>query len=653
MSGNAPQEGPHGASGKGRLAALTLGALGVVYGDIGTSPLYALRETFLSTHHPLEVTKPNVLGVLSLVFWSLIVVITIKYLLFVMKADNNGEGGILALTSLASPERADKGDGGGVGPDGRVIRASGLVLLGLFGTALLYGDGMITPAISVLSAVEGVTVAAPNLSGVVLPAAVVILIALFAIQPKGTATIGKVFGPVMLVWFVVLGLLGLMKTVQNPGVLEAVNPVHAVRYFADNGFTSFLALGAIFLVVTGGEALYADMGHFGIKPIRLGWIMLVLPMLMLNYFGQGALLIEDPTAIDSPLFRLGPSWSLYPMLALATIATVVASQALISGAFSLTVQAIQLGYSPRLRIKYTSKTEAGQIYVPAVNWALMIACIGLVLGFRTSTNLAAAYGLAVTATMVITTMLFYIVAKNRFGWSGTKAVVLCGVFLIIDAAFLGANLFKIPYGGWFPLVVGALIVAALTTWRSGRRLTSERLRKDAVPLAVFVESAGGAATGSPTSTITRSPGTAVYLYSSPGFVPPALQANLRSSNSLHQCVVVTSVVTDMVPHVLAARRTEHTELGHGFHQLTLHFGFLDDPNVPLAFIDHAAGLFPFDPATVTYLLGRESFTVTDRPGMAKWRERLFRTMSRNATPAANYFRLPIRQTIDIGVQVEL
>ena len=624
----------------------------MVYGDIGTSPLYALRETFLSTHHPIDVTKTNVLGVLSLVFWSLIIVITIKYLLFVMKADNKGEGGILALTSLASPERADRGDGGGVGPDGRVVRASGLVLLGLFGTALLYGDGMITPAISVLSAVEGVTIAAPDLKGIVLPVSIVILIGLFAIQPKGTTSIGRIFGPVMLVWFGVLGLLGLMKTIQNPAVLEAVNPVHGARFFAENGFTSFLALGAIFLVVTGGEALYADMGHFGIKPIRIGWLVLVLPMLMLNYFGQGALLIEDPSAIDSPLFRLAPSWSLYPMLGLATLATVIASQALISGAFSLTVQAIQLGYAPRLRIKHTSKTEAGQIYVPAVNWALMIACIGLVLGFRSSTNLAAAYGLAVTATMVVTTMLFYVVAKNRFGWSGPKAIVLCGVFLIIDAAFLGANLFKIPYGGWFPLVVGAVIVAALTTWRSGRRLTSERLRKDALPLPTFIDGVA-TATGSPVSTTTRSPGTAIYLYSSPGFVPPALQANLRSSNSLHACVVVTSVVTDMVPHVLPARRIEHAEFEQGFHQVTLHYGFLDEPDIPKALTDHSSGKFPFDPDTVTYVLGRESFTVTDRPGMAQWRERLFRTMSRNATPAANYFRLPIRQTIDIGVQVEL
>jgi KUP system potassium uptake protein len=626
----------HGHATKGPVALLALGALGIVYGDIGTSPLYAFRETFHGHGHELVVTETNILGLLSLVFWSLVVVISIKYLLFVMRADNNGEGGILALVALC------RGDGQSKS------RRNTLILLGVFGTALLYGDAAITPAISVLSAVEGTEIAAPGLTDWVIPISCVILVGLFLIQQRGTAVIGRFFGPVMVVWFSVLAVLGAVKVLSEPSVLRAVNPVHAARFFSENGHTGFLALGAVFLVVTGGEALYADMGHFGRRPIKLAWFTVVLPALLLNYFGQGALLIADHEAVESPFFKLAPSWALYPLVALATAATIIASQALISGVFSLTLQAIQLGYAPRHRVKHTSAEAMGQIYIPAVNWALMAACIALVIGFGSSSDLAAAYGVAVTSTMLITTVLFYVVLRERFGWSLGRAAGLCGLFLVIDFAFLGANVFKIPAGGWFPLLVAGAMFSLMTTWRTGRRLVAERSRRNDVPLHELVQSIERSPEGA-----RRVPGTAVYLFSTPGLAPPALVANLRHNNALHEHVLVAAVATAAEPRVLPAQRATVEEMGEGVHQLVLHYGYMEEPDVPEGLCQGAARHLAIDPSRVTYFLGTEVLRVTEREGMAMWREHLFAIISRNATPAAVYFNLPLPQTITLGTAIEL
>jgi KUP system potassium uptake protein len=626
----------HGHAPQGSVGLLAFGALGIVYGDIGTSPLYAFRETFHGHGHELAVTETNVLGLLSLVFWSLIVVISIKYLLFVMRADNHGEGGILALVALIR--------GGGTSKS----RRNRLILLGVFGTALLYGDAAITPAISVLSAVEGTEIAAPGLGDWVIPIACGIIVALFLIQHRGTAVIGRFFGPVMVVWFLVLAVLGGAEVFDEPGVLRAVNPGYAARFFAENGRTGFLALGAVFLVVTGGEALYADMGHFGRRPIKLAWFSLVLPALLLNYFGQGALLITDPDAVESPFFNLAPSWALYPLVGLATAATVIASQALISGVFSLTLQAIQLGYAPRHRVRHTSAAAMGQIYIPAVNWALMAACIALVIGFGSSAALAAAYGVAVTSTMLITTVLFFLVLRERFGWPLARAAGLCSLFLVVDAAFFGANVFKIPAGGWFPLVVAAGMFTLMTTWRTGRRLVAERSRRDDIPLRELVKGVGRSPEMS-----RRVPGTAVYLFSTPGLAPPALMANLRHNDALHERVVITSVATALEPRVLPARRATVDELAPGVHQVVLHYGFMEEPDVPEGLCQGAARRLAIDPSRVTYVLGAEMLRVTEREGMAMWREHLFAIISRNSTPAAVYFNLPLPQTITVGTTIEL
>ncbi len=646
--GGAGAQGHHAAPSLSRTVGLTLGALGVVYGDIGTNLLFAVHETFESPHHRLEVDEANVLGVCSLIFWALMIVITVKYLLFVMRADNDGEGGVLALAALAQPAGADNSgnrrDAARV--DGRVPRIGALVLLGLFGTALLYGDGVITPAISVLAAVEGLEVATPSLSTYVVPISVVILVGLFLIQRKGTATIGKLFGPVMVVWFLCLAVLGARQIAGYPSVFRALDPRWGIEYFAHNGAKGFLSLGAIFLVACGGEALYADMGHFGRRPIQLGWVTLVLPALVLAYFGQGAMLLQHPEHIDNPTFRMVPDPLIYPFVALATMATVIASQALISGAFSLTVQAIQLGYSPRMRVIHTAEDQAGQIYLPAVNWALMVACIGLVLGFRSSSNLAAAYGLAVTNTMVITTILFYVVARRRFGWSTAKAGSICAGLLVVETGFFGANVFKIPDGGWFPLLVGLLLLTVFTTWNTGRRLVADHIGKGKLPLQQLVDS-------EPHEAVPRVPGTHVYLYGQPGHTPPALLANLRHNRVVHDTELIVSLVTERVPRVLGARRLEHRDLGHGFHQVILRYGFMEEPDVPRDLAEHNLGKFAFDPDIALYTLGKETVLVTDRPGMVMWRERLFAFMSRNATPAANYFKLPPHQVIDVGLQVEL
>ena len=617
-----------------RTTALAVGALGVVYGDIGTNPLFALRDAFEGPHH-VGISEANVLGLLSLVFWSLIVVITIKYLTFVTRADNDGEGGILALSALA------------IGKD-PVVRGRRwlLLLIGLFGAALLYGDGMITPAISVLAAVEGTSVAAPSLHRFVVPAAVLVLIGLFSVQSSGTGRIGRVFGPVMIVWFITIGVLGAAQIVRQPTVLRAVFPGYAISFFVRNGFTGFLVLGAVVLVVVGGEALYADLGHFGRKPILVGWYAAVLPSLLLVYFGQGALLLREPTAVVNLFYRLAPQWALVPLVILATSATVIASQALISGAFSLTHQAVQLGYSPRVQIRHTSPTQFGQIYISSVNWVLMLACIGLVLGFRHSANLAAAYGVAVTTTMLMTTVLFYVVARERFDWNPALVVPLCVAFFLVDFAFFSATLFKIPDGGWFPLLVGAVVFTILTTWRSGRQLVHERLLHGGLPLASFVESLSK-------EPPVRTEGTGAYLFATPGMTPPALLANLRHTDALREQVLVISVLTEKIPRVQAVKRCEVIDLGLGFHEIVLHYGFMEIPDVPHALADRVRMKVAIDLETVSYFVSRESLRITKKPGMARWREHLFALMSRNATSAANYFRLPLDQTIELAVAVEL
>jgi KUP system potassium uptake protein len=608
-----------------RLGKLSLAALGVVYGDIGTSPLYALRVCF-SGEHGVAPTHENILGVLSLTFWSLVVVVSVKYLVFVMRADNRGEGGILALMALLRPGRQGK----------RGERWL-IVTLGLFGAALLYGDGMITPAMSVLSAVEGLHVATPIFEPYVIPIALVILVGLFLVQHRGTARVGAIFGPVTLIWFAVIGLLGAAGIVARPQVLVAVNPAHGVLFFAHNGGRGLLVLGAVFLVVTGAEALYADMGHFGPRPIRLGWFAVVLPALLLNYFGQGALLLLRPDAAQNPFYRLAPSWALYPLVLLATTATVIASQAVISGCFSLTQQAIQLGFTPRMEVEHTSAEEIGQIYLPAINWAIMVATVGLVLGFRSSGALAAAYGIAVTTTMIITTLLFYLVMRELWAWRPALAVPLAAGFLAIDVSYFAANLIKIAHGGWFPLLVAVVVFATIL---------AERLRLGEIPLETLLKDT---AVNPPH----RVPGTAVFMTARAYGVPPALLHNLKHNKVLHERVVLLTVLTVDVPRVYSDERIDVEKLAAGFYRLIVRYGFMEDPNVPAALAQARSKGLKIDPMTTTVFLGRETLLATTRPGMAIWREKLFAMMARNAARATAYYRIPASQVIEIGTQVEL
>ena len=616
------------------LLILSLAALGVVYGDIGTSPLYAIRECFHGPH-AIVPSAPNILGVLSLIFWSLVIVISIKYLVFVLRADNHGEGGILSLTALATPIR----------PSGRTEQVF-LIMVGIFGAALLYGDGIITPAISVLGAMEGLTVATPVLTPYVVPITIVILVALFLFQYKGTAKVGKIFGPITLVWFTALALLGIAQIVRRPEVLVAVNPLHALNFFLQNGWHGFLILGSVFLVVTGGEALYADMGHFGTRPIRLVWFTVVLPALLVNYFGQGALLLEDPEAASNPFYRLAPAWALYPMIALATSAAIIASQAVISGAFSLTMQAVQLGFSPRLKINHTSTREYGQIYIPAVNWALMIGCIAIVVGFRTSSNLAAAYGVAVTSTMVITTILFYVVARNVWGWSLLPTAVLAVFFLIIDLAFFGANIIKVADGGWFPLLLAVLVFIVMTTWKKGRRILNERIQSEARPLEEFLEDVAK-------QPPTRVPGTAIFMNGNASRTPSALLHNLEHNKVLHERVLFLTVKTKQVPFVSPDERVEIESLGNGFHRLKVYYGFMEDPDVPRVLDSVRSPGFAYDAKDSTYFLGRETIIASKRSGMALWREKIFSIISQNATSATAYFCIPPDRVVEMGEQIEI
>ena len=625
---------PSSASHGGQLATITIAAIGVVYGDIGTSPLYAMRECFSGSYAVLP-TRDNVLGILSLIFWSLIIVISIKYIIFVMRADNRGEGGILALMALVLHHFG--------GTDRQRHR---LIMMGLFGATLFYGDGVITPAISVLSAVEGLHLATPVLTPYVIPITVLILVGLFALQNHGTARVGAFFGPVMLLWFAILALLGLINMMKAPQVLAAFDPEYAMRFFATNRGHGFLVLGAVFLVMTGGEALYADMGHFGKLPIRLAWFTLVLPAILLNYLGQGALLLSNPDAIANPFYLLAPSWALYPLVALATIATVIASQAVISGVFSMTRQAVQLGFCPHIEIRHTSASEIGQIYLPGANWGLLIGVLVLVLGFESSSNLAAAYGIAVTITMVITTLLVLVLARRAWGWNGFKLGLGIVFFLLVDLTFFSANALKIGHGGWIALLIGAVIFTLMVTWKDGRALLNQRLRENAMPLDLFLQSLTRGST-------LRVPGTAVFLTSTPDGVPNTLLHNLKHNKVVHERLVLLTVVTEEIPRVEDRDRVTVHCLGSNTYRIIIRYGFTEDPD-----LQHALALcepygLSFEMMDTTFFLGRATLIPTDRAGMALWRERLFANMFRTATRPMDFFRIPYNRVVELGTQVEL
>jgi KUP system potassium uptake protein len=633
-AGGEPLHKSHGPNGN-RWKVLALAALGVVYGDIGTSPLYALRECFHGPpEHRLAVTELNVLGVLSLIFWALTLIISIKYLVFILRADNQGEGGILALLAQLIPRQ--KG----------APRRAVIITLALLGAAFLYADSMITPAISVLSAVEGLAVATPVFQRYVVVIAVAILIPLFWMQSRGTARVGAVFGPLMLTWFAVLAGLGIWHVAKMPSVLVAVNPLYGWEFFLHNGWDGFLILGAVFLVVTGGEALYADIGHFGAFPIRVSWYAVVFPALLLNYFGQGSLLLRDPSSKVHPLFHMVSGWGLYPLIAIATLAAIMASQAVITGAFSLTLQAIQLGYCPRLRIDHTSHEQFGQIYIPAVNRALMIASVALILGFRSSSNLAAAYGLAITITMVVTMLLFYRLVRDRWHWSPAVAVPFAIFFLTIDLAFFGANMLKIFHGGWFPLVIATAIFIMMTTWRDGRALLATRLRTSMLSTELFIADVMY-------NPPLRVPGTAVFMSGNPMGTPLALRQNVAHNHVLHECNIILGVQTTETPYVDQGSRVQTEEIGEGFFRVSLSYGFMEEPNVPRDLTPAACVGSAVDWKSLSYFLGRETLVTTATPGMALWRESLFGFMSRNSQPATLFFHLPPERVVEIGAQVEL
>jgi len=623
---------PNGASAR-KLAFLCLTALGVVYGDIGTSPLYSMRECFYGPH-AIPVSPENILGVLSLLFWSLVLIVSVKYLSYVLKADNRGEGGILSLMALAIRHRP--------GPKTAFV----IMSLGIFGAALLYGDGIITPAITVLSAIEGLEVATPLFQPYVVPLTLLILFLLFLFQRRGTAGIGMVFGPVMVIWFVVIGLLGALSMVQNPSVLRALNPFLAAQFFWVNGLKGYLVLGAVLLVLTGAEALYADLGHFGVRPVRINWFALVLPTLLLNYFGQGALLLRDPSAAKNPFYNLAPDWALIPLVVLAAAASVIASQAVISGVFSLTRQAVQLGYAPRVSILHTSSEEIGQIYIPAANWGLMVLCMALVLGFRTSSNLAAAYGIAVITTMLITTLLAFVVARRLWGWPLWAAASLTLVFTVIDLAFFGANIIKVAQGGWFPLAIGLVIFTLMATWKRGRQILSDRLREESLPVDLFLADVAGRKP-------LRVPGTAVFMTGNPTGVPPALLHNLKHNQVIHERVVFLTVLTEEEPHVPETRRFALEELGNGFFRMVVRYGFMQTPNLLEVLRRAEREGLSFNLMKTTFFLGRENLIASKRPGMAIWREKVFIFLSRNAQGATGFFGIPPNRVVELGAQIEI
>ena len=615
------------------LAALTLGAVGVVYGDIGTSPLYALKEVFANGHVPL--TERNIYGVLSLVFWTLTVIVSIKYVVLILRADNNGEGGLIAMLALASQAVKD-----------RPKLRRRLLVVGIFGTAIFFGDGVITPAISVLSAVEGLKVAAPGLHAYVVPITLVVLTGLFMFQRHGTERVGALFGPVMTAWFIVIAVLGLLHIGDNPAILKALSPHFALIFLLGHPAVAFVALGSVVLCVTGAEALYADMGHFGKRPIRIAWFGMAMPALVINYFGQGAMLLVDPGKVANPFFEMAPTWALYPLIALATCATVIASQALITAAFSVTKQAIQLGYLPRLRIAHTSIHETGQIYLPFVNWGLFAGIVVAVVMFGSSDRLAAAYGITVTIDMMITTTMTFFVVRYAWKYPWSLVVLATGFFFIVDFTFLAANIVKVVDGGWFPLLIGAFMFTLMMTWKQGRRLMSESLRADAIDLTSFLESVF-------LSPPTRVPGTAVFLVSDQGLTPNALLHNLKHNKVLHERNLFVTVRLHEVPWIVEAERSDMQPLANDCWQVTLHFGFKDEPDVPRALERLRASGCVVEDMDTSYFLSRDIIVPTMGGGMADWREKLFVGMHRNASAAADFLRLPTNRVVELGSKVEI
>lgn len=618
---------------KSRTPALALAALGVVYGDIGTSPLYTMKEIFSGAHHSVPISADHILGILSVIFWSLMIVVALKYVVFVMRADNRGEGGIMALMALVQRGTSKR-------PYTKV-----LMLMGLFGAALFYGDSVITPAISVLSAVEGLEIATPTFKPYILPISLSVLIGLFIVQKHGTSSIGKLFGPVVVLWFLCLGVLGIVNIAAAPQVLEALNPAYAVRYFMIDPALGYFSLGATVLAVTGAETLYADMGHFGRRPVQLAWFGLVLPGLVLNYFGQGALLLTNPQAISNPFYLMTPNWALLPMVALATAATLIASQAVISGTFSITQQAMQLGYFPRMEIQHTSQQERGQIYLPGMNWALMTAVAVLVISFGSSSKLAAAYGIAVTGTMVITTLLAFVVVRKLWGWGWGLSLAIAGSFLAVDVIYFSANLIKIREGGWFPLLLGLGVFTLMVTWKQGRQLLYKRISTEAMPLTQFVENT---ATG-----VNSINGTAIFMTPNAEMTPHALLHSLKHYKCLHDRVIILTVATTDFPHVEDDQKITVKQINDRFYRIKVEFGFMDQPDLPKALEASAAHGLALDLMETSFFLGRESLIPKTGSEMGMWRTKLFVTMFRNAGSAASYFRIPPNRVIELGAQIVL
>ena len=616
------------------LPKLMLGAIGVVYGDIGTSPLYTMKESFLGPH-PLAVDPLHIFGVLSLIFWTLMSIVTFKYVSVAMRADNRGEGGSFALLSLIARNL-----------EGKKRWTSGLVLLGVLATCLFYGDAMITPAISVLSAVEGLTIVQAQLQPVVIPISVAILVGLFLVQARGTAKVGNLFAPVMVIYFAVLAVLGIMNILTHPEIVGILNPAWAIRFFVYNPKLAFLALGSVFLAVTGAEALYADMGHFGRKAINLSWLTLVYPCLVLNYMGQGALLLSHPSAATNPFYLLAPAWARLPLVFLATIATIIASQAVISGAFSVTHQAVQLGFLPRLRTEHTSEKAAGQIYIPAVNWGLLAMVILLVVGFRESGRLASAYGIAVTGTMLITSVMLGVMMLYVWRWNRVLAVAITGLFLLVDGAYFASNITKIPDGGWFPLLVAAVSFTVLTTWAKGRQLMRDRLQNSALPLPVFIKSV--------TKSVHRVRGTSVFLSGSADVVPPALLHNLKHNQVLHERVLILHVKVEEVPHVPNEKRVEIHDAGAGFYRVILHYGFMQEVDIPRDLAGIKTCGEPFNMMSTSFFLGRQKLIPSKKvPGMSLWREKLFAWMLKSSESAMEFFKLPTNRVVELGSQLQI
>jgi len=628
-----PRRGVLVSASKSSLTALTLGAIGVVYGDIGTSVLYAVKEVFGSGHVPF--TPDNVYGILSIFFWTLTVIISLKYVTLVLRADNNGEGGLVAMLALASQSVKDK-------PQLRRV----LLLVGIFGTCLFYGDGVITPAISVLSAVEGLEVISPAFKKFVIPLTLVILFGLFAVQKRGTAGIGKFFGPITVVWFLCIAALGVAQILTHPTILWALSPYYALSFMWDNPGITFIILGAVVLCVTGGEALYADMGHFGKKPIRLAWFSVVMPCLTLNYFGQGALLLNNPAAVKNPFYMMAPDWALIPLVGLATMATVIASQALISGAFSVTKQVIQLGYLPRLQVLHTSVKDAGQVYLPFVNWGLFVAIVLAVVMFRSSSNLASAYGIAVTLDMLITTVLTFFVLRYNWKYPLSLCLGATGFFFVVDLAFFSSNMMKLFDGGWFPLMIGGGVFVLMLTWKDGRRLLNVKLRADAIDLNSFLEAVF-------VSPPVRVEGTAVFLTAEPGTVPNALLHNLKHNKVLHENNLFVTVRNHEVPWIGMAKRLEVETLGHDCWQVLINYGFKNDPDLPKALQQIKGRGFELDPMTTSYFLSRDIVVPTIGSGMAPWREKLFAQMHHNASAAAEFLNLPNNSVVELGSKIEI